>query len=110
MKVGRLLIITVFSLASIKSFAYESGPWTKVTQMYIKDSGAVYVYFGSNGLPGCYRNNSAYIKGSNVEKLYSALLAAQMAGKSVKPLYQYWNKDSGSTGWDMCYVEAIYLK
>ncbi|WP_339075288.1 hypothetical protein [Teredinibacter turnerae] len=110
MKINRVLMILVFVFISVKSFAYESGPWTEVTQMYIKDSGSIYVFFGANGLPGCYGNNSAFLKGDNIERLYSALLAAKMAGQSVKPLYQYWNKENGSTGWDMCYVEAIYLK
>lgn len=104
----RKIFIVLSLLFSAQSFSYESGSWTTVTQMYVKDSGSVYVYFGANSLPGCYGNSSAFLKGANVDKLYSAILAAQMAGKSVQPLYQYWV--DGSTGWDMCYVEAIYLK
>jgi hypothetical protein len=41
-------------------------------------------------------NGSVHLKGNNVDRLYSAILADKMVGKPVKPLYQY--SDNGSTG------------
>lgn len=110
MRVGKLFLVLSLVLFSAGSFAYETGKWTKVTQIYAKNDGTIYVWFGSGSMPGCFANRSAFLRGSDVEKLYSTILAAQISGKSVLPLYQYWNAQNGSTGWDMCYIEAIYFK
>lgn len=103
------LILGLFLLASsIMTSAYETGKWSKVDQLYVKNNGQVFVYFEKDKLPNCYHEKGAFLSGSNTDRLYSMLMAAQMAGKKVLPLYQYKNKDS--TGWDMCILEAVYIK
>lgn len=94
-------------VAPMASFAYEAGKWTTVAQIYSKNNGDIFVSFGANAMPGCYQDKGGYVKGTNIEKLYSTILAAFMAGKSVQPLYQI---DASKTGWGLCYVEAVYLR
>lgn len=107
MKIRNFLMMLLLSICSLPALAYESGTWTKVQQIYAKNNGQIFVYFGANAMPGCYQNNAGYIRGSDIEKLYSTILAAYMAGKNIRPLYQI---DASKTGWGLCYVEAVYIK
>ena len=107
MNIRKFIVGLLIATSAMPSFAYESGEWTSVTQIYAKNDGAIFVYFGANAMPGCYQGKAGYIKGANVEKLYSTILAAFMAGKSIKPLYHI---NAANSGWGLCFVEAVYLK
>jgi len=87
------------------AFASEWGPWTEVKEIYITTSGAVFVTV--NSIPGCYNNQGAYLSGSNVDRAYSTLLAAYMAKKRIRPLY---NINSASTGWGMCTITSFFVR
>lgn len=107
MKIRNFIAGLMLSAFAVPVLGYESGAWTTVGQIYSKNNGQVFVYFGANAMPGCYQNKAAYLKGSDIDKLYSTVLAAFMAGKSVRPLYHI---DTTKTGWGLCYVDAVYLK
>lgn len=107
MKIRNSIAGLVLSAFAVPSLGYESGLWTTVGQIYTKNNGQVFVSFGANAMPGCYQDKGAYLKGSDIDKLYSTVLAAFMAGKSVRPLYHI---DTAKTGWGLCYVEAVYLR
>lgn len=110
MKIFKSLMFVVAFVASFPAFSYETGSWTSVQQIYSKNDGSIYVYFGANTMPGCYNNRSGYLKGSDIDRLYSTVLAAFMGGKEVLPLYRYDNRNEGYSGWGLCYVEAVYVR
>jgi hypothetical protein len=62
----RIFFSVLLFLYSMQSFAYQTGSWTTVKQIYSKNGGSIYVNYGENSLPGCYQNNSAYLKGSDI--------------------------------------------
>lgn len=95
-------------------FAYDKyGTWTKVDQIYIPANGGnLFVYFqGADSLPGCYGGRGAYLPSANVEganRIYSALLAARAADRTVQVFYNYTSTDEET--WGRCTLEAIYFK
>tara|TARA_R110002060_G_scaffold880_3_gene2100 strand:+ start:2077 stop:2397 length:321 start_codon:yes stop_codon:yes gene_type:complete len=92
------------SLFSFYSSAVEWGAWTEVNNIYIDTSGSAFITFAS--LPGCYNNQGAQLRGSDVDKAYATILAAFMAKKKVRPLY---NTKEGVTGWDMCTISSFFI-
>ncbi|ACR13944.1 hypothetical protein [Teredinibacter turnerae] len=110
MELKKYLIGVLFLGVTVFSNAYEAGEWTKVAQIYAQNNGTVFVYLGSNSMTGCYNDNAAYLKGDNIDKLYSTILAAHMSEKQIKPLYQFDNTDEGYSGWGLCYIYGVYIK
>ncbi|GAB1624089.1 hypothetical protein AAOGI_41390 [Agarivorans albus] len=104
MKYFLLLVL----LVSINSHAVEWGVFKRVSFVYVKtDSGPPYIQFQSGAMPGCYQNAGGYLSGNDISIAYSTILAAKMAGKEVRPLYQI---NEGATGWGMCTIKSFYLK
>jgi hypothetical protein len=92
-------------LVSGSALAVEWGPWTQVKEVYITTSGVPFITLDS--LPGCYNEQGAYLKGSDVDRAYSTMLAAYMAKKRVRPLYAI---NENSTGWSMCTITSFFIK
>lgn len=109
MNFGKMVGTVVLLMASSSVLSYESGVWTKVTQIYSKNDGSIFVYFGEDALPGCYANKGAFLTGSNIDRLYSTLLAAYLSGKDIKPLYNFRTVTEGYSGWALCDIEAVYV-
>jgi len=86
------------------TLAVEWDAWVEVKEVYISTDGAAFITLAS--LPSCYNNQGAQLKGSNIDRAYSTMLAAFMAKKKVRPLYVI---KEGATGWDMCTISSFFI-
>lgn len=102
-------ILSLIALASATTAnAVEWGAWAQVHYVYVKtDAGRPFVFFKGASMPGCYQESGGYLYGDSDEKAYSTVLAAFMAGREVRPLYEIV---SGGSGWGMCRITSIYMR
>lgn len=103
----KIVSILVFLSFSIQAVAVEWGQWGKVQQIYVKtDAAAPFIQLEAGTMPGCYNNSGGYLHGNDVDKAYSAMMAAMLAGRKVKVLYEV---NPNSDGWSMCYIKSLYF-
>ena len=102
-----IIATALFFSSFIAAHDKVSAP-TKIVSIYSKNNGTSFITFESGKLPGCYSNRGAYISsGTDINKLYSTVLAAKLADKKVTVYYNYNDVSSGYSGWGLCHIEAI---
>lgn len=104
----KIIVLAIVSLYSALLSA-ETGSWTKVSRIYTPTNGInIFVELGKDSMPGCYNNNGAYLKGENIDRIYSTILAAKMADKSIRPYFDIVGSDQNA--WSRCNIAAIYIE
>lgn len=109
-KVMRLLVLTVvFSSLSQLSNSLEWGEYSKVREIYVKtDGGPPYIQLESESkMQGCYNNSGGYLYGNHIDNALSVILAAKMAGREIRPLYDIIE---GNSGWSKCRIRSVYIR
>nr|BDD45210.1 hypothetical protein 16 [Saccharospirillaceae bacterium] len=106
----RVAVLLLVALPII-TFAYdEKSEWTTVSKIYVKANGnSPFVVFNNNALPGCYKDQGAYLPASDEQganRVYSGLLSAMHSGSQVQVFYTY---NTNSDGWGMCDIYAVYF-
>lgn len=106
----KVLFLLTSILMSASAFSLEWGNWTKIREIYTQtDSGSPYIQMvtDNNPMPGCHGNSGGYLKGTDIDKAYSAVLAALLSNRQVRPLYEI---NTEATGWSQCYIKSIYIR
>jgi hypothetical protein len=92
--------------------AAQHGEWTHVRSLYAPaNGGGVFVSLGYGSMPGCYGESGAYIKNdvdTGAGRVYSLLMAAHMAQKEVRPVFEIVGDDP--TRWGRCVIEGAYVR
>lgn len=106
----RFLIQVICSLAVLTASsvsASERGSWAEVAFVHISatDTAIPYISFKGKPMPGCYGDNGGYLEG---DKAYSTILAAHLAGREVRPLYDIVGGDTSK--WSACRIRSIYVR
>lgn len=103
----RITCILVGVVASMFTSARETGSWAEVSYVYVTsaENTRPYVTFRGSPMPGCYNDNGGYLSG---DKAYSAILAAHLAGRQVRPLYEIVGDDPNR--WSVCNITSIYVR
>jgi len=109
------LLLSVASIALFFNpavYAHDkSSAYTKVKSIYSKNDGSAFITFEAGKLPGCHSNSGAYISsGTDINKLYSTVLAAKLADKKLKVYYNFndvSSRPADYAGWGLCYIEAV---
>ncbi len=103
-----IVVATAILFSSFIAAHDKASASTKIVSIYSKNNGTSFITFEAEKLPGCYSNRGAYISsGTDINKLYSTILAAKLADKKVTVYYNYNDVNSGYTGWSLCHIEAI---
>jgi hypothetical protein len=81
----------------------------RITAMYTKDNGSIYVAFQPGAMPGCYANSGGYLFSSNTffKEIYAQLLTLVASGGIQASVIYTQNTPTGN--WGDCTVDGLYL-
>lgn len=100
--------LSVFAalIASASVYASQTGSKSSVESIYIGTSGSSpYITLKKpDSMPGCYANRSGYLAGSDIDKAFAVVLAAQKSGSEIQVSYTV---NEGRTGWSQCTINAL---
>ena len=108
---GRVKLMSVAALAFLSGNAFAAqGKTSAIDYIQVASNGNIFVALESGAMPNCYENRGGLLSRETLEgykSMYSMLLAAKMANKTIQPVFEVVG--TNASRWGRCQIKAVFL-